>query len=287
MNLNELLIWFDVPHLIAYVNSTRSDDGGYCFYRLNESNAADTFYAAYVLTALRHPVPEPALTIDFLQRRQRSGGSFQSIYTADDVLRGLCLLGSATRFDPAAFLLGRLEETLSLTTKPYYERNEQFLESLGTAVALAAFRHVEPSPALKSAIVEAVRPYAHPEGGFGIDNASVEATYNAVRALTFSPSAIPRSVSAWIRRCEWPTGGIAKTGANTPNFLDDIYQGIFIMQAMNVRPQYLHATARFIGQLQNANGGFRRAADSGISSLENSYYALKALVELSDEVGRT
>ena len=53
------------------------------------------------------------------------------------------------------------------------------------------------------------------------------------------------------------------------------------MRAVNERPRYPQETAKFIGQLQNANGGFRRAADSGISSLESAYYALKALVQLS------
>ena len=53
------------------------------------------------------------------------------------------------------------------------------------------------------------------------------------------------------------------------------------MRTTNERPTYIHETARFIGQLQNANGGFRRAYDSGISSLENSYYAVKALEELT------
>ncbi|MGZ5539847.1 MAG: hypothetical protein ACXW02_06295 [Halobacteriota archaeon] len=46
-----------------------------------------------------------------------------------------------------------------------------------------------------------------------------------------------------------------------------------------------HETARFIGQLQNSNGGFRRAAASGISSLENAFYVLKALMELTSWVG--
>jgi penicillin V acylase-like amidase (Ntn superfamily) len=36
-----------------------------------------------------------------------------------------------------------------------------------------------------------------------------------------------------------------------------------------------------IGQLQNANGRFRWTADSGISSLENAYFALKALMEVT------
>ena len=95
--------------LVGYVESTRSDDGGYCFYRLNESNAADTFYAVYVLTALNRPVPEPELTADFLQQRQGSDGSFQSIYSADYVLRALDLLGVPPLFDPNHFLHSQLK----------------------------------------------------------------------------------------------------------------------------------------------------------------------------------
>jgi len=38
---------------------------------------------------------------------------------------------------------------------------------------------------------------------------------------------------------------------------------------------------RAVAGRSDANGGLRRALDSGVSSLENTYYALKALVELS------
>ena len=50
--------------------------------------------------------------------------------------------------------------------------------------------------------------------------------------------------------------------------------------AVNERPRYPQEIARFIGQLQNANGGFRRAADSGISSLESLLRA-QGVVELT------
>ncbi|MGB9372329.1 MAG: hypothetical protein WCB79_10430 [Halobacteriota archaeon] len=50
---------------------------------------------------------------------------------------------------------------------------------------------------------------------------------------------------------------------------------------MNERPRYPYETAQFIGQLRNANARFMRTADSGISSLENAYFALKALIELT------
>ena len=281
VKVNEKLLRFDVRQLVGYVESTRSDDGGYCYYRLNESNAADTFYAVYVLTALNRPVPEPELTADFLQQHQGSDDSFQSIYSADYVLRALDLLGVPPPFDPNDFLQSQLEGTLSIASQPYYELSNSFLASLGKAVAILALRHDEPSPAVKTEVVEAVRPYKRPEGGFGVDHASVYSTYNAVQALSFSLSDSPAGVSQWIRRCEWKTGGFSQTPVNTPNYLDEIHRGLSIMRAVNERPRYPRETATFIGRLQNANGGFRRAADSGISSLENAYYALKALVELS------
>ena len=279
--MNEKLLRFDVRQLVGYVESTRSDDGGYCLYRLNESNAADTFYAVYVLTALNRLVPEPELTADFLQQRQGSDGTFQSVYSADYVLRGLDLLGVLPLFDPDDFLHSQLKRTLSIVSQPYYELSNSFLESLGMAVAILTLRHEEPSPAVKTEVVEAVRQYKRPEGGFGVDHASVYSTYNAVQALSFSLSDCLAGVSQWIRRCEWKMGGFSQTPVNTPNYLDEIHRGLSVLWAVNERPRYPEATARFIGQLQNANGGFRRAVDSGISSLRNAYYALKALVELT------
>jgi uncharacterized protein len=278
--VNENLLRFDVRQLVGYVESTRNDDGGYCFYRLNESNAADTFYAVYALTALNRRVPEPELTADFLQQRQGSDGSFQSIYSADYVLRALDLLGVPPLFDPDDFLHSQLEGTLSIVSQPYYELSNSFLQSLGRTVAILAIRHEEPSPAAKTEVVAAVRQYQRPEGGFGVEHASIYSTYNAVQALSFSPADCLAGVSQWIRRCEWKTGGFSQTPVNTPNYLDEIHRGLSIMQAVNESPRYRQEITRFIGRLQNANGGFRRAVDSGISSLENTYYALKALVEL-------
>ena len=127
VKVNETLLRFDVHQLVEYVESTRSDDGGYCFYRLNESNAADTFYAVYVLTALDRPVPGLELTADFLQQRQDSDGSFQSVYSADYVLRALDLLGVPPLFDPDDFLHSQLKRTLGIVSQPYYELSNSFL----------------------------------------------------------------------------------------------------------------------------------------------------------------
>jgi len=277
------LLTFDVRELVDYVHSTRSDDGGYCFYQLKESNASDTFYAVHILKSLRYAVPGPETTAEFFQHYQDNDGSFQSIYMASYVLQGLALLGAQPVFDPRGFIVRHLKGTLGITKQPSYELSDSLLEPIGTAVTLLESTNVEIPTQLTREIYEAVHPYKQTDGGFGAARSNVYATHYAVRAVTTNPLAsdLFKGVSTWIRRCEWPTGGFSKTPDNTPNYLDEVYQALYLMRTTNERPTYIHETARFIGQLQNANGGFRRAYDSGISSLENSYYAVKALEELT------
>ena len=277
------LLTFDVRELVDYVISTRSDDGGYCFYRLKESNTADTFYAVHILKSLKYAVPGPETTIKFLKNYQDKDGSFQSIYTASYVLQGLALLGAQPLFDPYGFITRHLKSTLGITKHPSYEPNDALLEPIGTAVTLLVLLRGEIPMQLMREIYEIVHAYKRADGGFGAVHSNVYATYYAVRAVVANPLASDTltGVSNWVRRCEWPTGGFSKTPDNTPNYLDEVYQALYLMRVTNERPTYIHETAKFIGRLQNANGGFRRAYDSGISSLENSYYAIKALEELA------
>jgi hypothetical protein len=120
--------------------------------------------------------------------------------------------------------------------QPCYELSSSFLGSLGRAVAILVLWHLEPPPAVKNEVVTAVRPYKRPEGGFGVDHASIYSTYNAVQALSFSPSDCLAGVSQWIRRCERKTGGFSYTPMNTPNYLDEIHRGLSIIRAVNERP---------------------------------------------------
>jgi hypothetical protein len=281
--LDNRLLTFDVRELVDYVHSTRSDDGGYCFYRLKESNAADTFYAVHILKNLRYAVPGPETTADFFQHYQASDGSFQSIYMTSYVVQGLALLDAQLLFDPSGFIVRHLNSTLSITKQPSYELSDALLEPIGTAVTLLGLMKAEIPTHLTHEIYDAVHLYKRTDGGFGAVSSNVYATYHAVRSIATNLLAadLLTGVSSWIRRCEWPTGGFSKTPDNTPNYLDEIYQALYLMRTTNVRPTYIHETARFIGRLQNANGGFRRAYDSGISSLENAYYAVTALEELT------
>ncbi len=277
------LLTFDVRELVDYVHSTRSDDGGYCFYGLKESNASDTFYAVYILKSLGYSVLGPETTAEFFQHYQDDDGSFQSIYMASYVLQGLALLGVQPLFDPFGFIMHHLKGMLGITKQPCYELNDTLLEPIGTAVTLLRLTNVEIPTQLTYEVHEAVCPYKRSDGGFGAVRSNVYATHHAVRAVATNPLACDlfKDLSSWIRLCEWPTGGFSKTPDNTPNYLDEVYQALYLMRRTNEQPTYIHETARFIGQLQNANGGFRRAYDSGISSLENSYYAVKAVEELA------
>ena len=160
---------------------------------------------------LINPCQIPQLTAAFLQQRQSSDGSFQSIYSADYVLRALDLLGVPPLFDPNDFLHSLLERTLGIVSQPYYELSNSFLQSLGRAVAILAIRHEEPSPAVKNEVVAAVRDYKRSEGGFGVDHASVYSTYNAGTGALLLLVRLPR------RRLPVDTAMRVEDGGVLPN----------------------------------------------------------------------
>jgi hypothetical protein len=144
-----------------------------------------------------------------LQQHQSSDGSFQSIYSADYVLRALGLLAVPPLFDPDNLLHSQLKRTLGIVSRSYYELSSSLLQSLAKAVAILAFRYDEPAPEVKSAVAAAVREHKRSQGGFDVDHPSIYSTYNAVQALPFSQSDCLAGVAQW-RRCEWKTGGFSQ-----------------------------------------------------------------------------
>ena len=202
----------------------------------------------------------------------------------EHLLRRLCSPRTRSIGGAAALRSGRLsaqpvEGYFNIVSQPGRQLSNSFLLA-GQGCCDPCPPRREPSPAVKTKVVEADCAQASRGDSALTTHRSIRRTMR-YRRCPFPLSDSLAGVSQWIRRCEWKTGGFSQTPVNTPEHLDEIHRGLSIMRAVNERPRYPEQTARFISQLQNANGGFRRAADSGISSLENAYYALKALVELS------
>src|SRR5208337_3892407 len=95
------------PKTIQYISERRCASGGYCFYRLDEPNAADTLYALASL-ALLDAVPDDPVTLSYLHAFQRTDGSFSNVNVGHAVCRSLVILDERPHIDPAGWILSFL-----------------------------------------------------------------------------------------------------------------------------------------------------------------------------------
>jgi len=78
----------------VYIMERLCENGGFCFYRLEEPNASDTYFAVLALRYLGVDFRNDR-TIDFLKNMQRMDGSYSSIYSAYYSIKVLKLMGGA------------------------------------------------------------------------------------------------------------------------------------------------------------------------------------------------
>jgi len=77
--------------ILAYVEDRRCREGGFCFYRMEEPNGSDTYFALSILHWLDTP-PGNARTATYLQKMQHGDGSYDSIFAAFYSLKSLLML---------------------------------------------------------------------------------------------------------------------------------------------------------------------------------------------------
>ena len=86
-----------------YIMERLCKGGGFCFYRLEEPNASDTYFAVLTLRHLGIDFRDDR-TIAFLKNMQRMDGSYSSIYSAYYSIMALKLMGEKPEHDCKNFL---------------------------------------------------------------------------------------------------------------------------------------------------------------------------------------
>lgn len=265
--------------LLEYTRDKLNPDGGYCFYRLEEeSNSSDTFYALNIYHSLGVEAPLRDKTVEFLQERQMPDGSYQGFYAAWYCLKGLSLLGERPLYDPTRFLRRHLEQAISPKPKSLAIEISSAFEpafySLDAASAIG--RDITRGLPLATWTIEQINP----DGGFGDPRSNLISTYQATSILHLLDEPFEETIETpgFIRSLQSPGGGFHKTpGSGGLTYLDDTWMGLEALRLLGERPDYPRATRAFVTACQNHNGGFRRARAGGISTLENSFYAVKSL----------
>jgi hypothetical protein len=222
----------------------------------------------------------------FLKKLQHPDGGFDSIKVAYYVTNSLVELGATPKkgFEGTIISAGSPLERLGS-----FEVNiETSSEIETTYFALETLRMLG-KPAASGRIPELILKLRNLDGSFGRGGysrmASVYYALASLKLLGYDMSSLDGTLK-WIRACENPAGGFA----GSPNefdpylILEEIYYGLRALEALNAASQFPSQNLSLIGKFQNRNGGFRRSIFLGISTFEDTFYALSSLDILSNKL---
>jgi len=259
---------------IRFIADCRCASGGYCHYRLDEPNVADTFFALDILRLLGALAPDP-VTDEFLLRMQHPDGRYPTFYAGAYVLRCLALIGKEPAVDPCPWLR---------SFDPFRGSGERPIESISvferTCTHLGLYRTlgIHPDEQLRDVVLRHLIAYHNPDGGFGRPRSSLIETAHAVTILAMVGK--PHGTfgaERFLRQCEDAAFGYLNTPGATPAYLEHLAAGVECAALTGRPPRFPERCRTFIYECRNANGGYSRSIYGGISTLENTHLAIRTL----------
>lgn len=265
---------------MEYILKRRCTRGGYCFYRMDtpdyfcieEPNAFDTYYALSALSLLRGDTKDER-TKKFLLRKQDPDGSYPNLNFAYFILGGLRLLKARPRYSPVQYLKDTLDLCIRRGDQGYLS-----LEKIDLIVSLFKDLRLKIGDDQRRALLRQVLSMKNKDGGFGKDVSNIEDTCFAMltlKELACSLDGIP--VEDFVKRCEDEHYGFVNVPGTSPGCIEHIHAGVVTSALIGHQPAFLTQAEQAVPRCMNDNGGFSRSLGGGISTLENTYYAVHSL----------
>jgi hypothetical protein len=264
--------------VIQYITERRCPDGGFCFYRLNEPNAADTYYTVSSLTLLGEHFNDD-LTVSYLIGLQRKDGTYPTIYVGYYTLKSLATLGIRPRIDP---------DTWIETINPFSQGNERPPESSSYFETCYLYTDLcrtcgIPVPATaRQRIIRDVTTHQLPDSGFGIRQSTLTETWHALAILSsLGFDGRPLVADRFLSQCEDAELGFLAVPGSKSSFLEHLYAGIKICSLLGYSSWVLPRCREILTDLQTGNGGFVRSRYGGSATLEYTFLAVSGFEILS------
>ncbi len=263
---------------VSYVMERKCREGGFCFYRLEEPNASDTYYALSILNLLDVNFKDDN-TAAYLRSLQDNHGSYNSIYSAIYSIKSLLLLNEKPQCDPKQYVTGN---TGIYNVDALFDEVGSVFERMYYVIDLCFMLKVELDDSIRNNIIGFVLNFQKEDRGFGYARSTLIETSQALAVLNWLNYPIDTlQTEHFIKKCENQTYGIVNVPDTSPSFIEHIYAGAIASSTISYKPRYVNQCIKLIRACQNGNGGFSRAAEGGISTLENTYYAIHSLKLLS------
>jgi len=254
--------------VLQYVEARQNPDGGYFFAQGADSGAQDTYYALDIFNLLRTGPPNLEATIDWLRKFPAD-----NVYAYFYVGKGLAL--HKRQVDQ------KIVQRLLELRKPhggYSEIDvniEAYSEFEATYRATEVLRELH-VPVDTEPTAQWLLNSMNTDGGFGRGCSNLISTFHALSSLCNLGYQIRelKKTLQFVRSCEKKRGGFTVVSEVSLPFLQEVYAGATILRIMDEPFTYPKATTELVLGLQNSNGGFRRSIELGLSTFEDTYYAL-------------
>ncbi len=263
-----------INQTIQYILERQCKAGGFCFYRLEEPNGSDTFFALAALDLLGMHIISDA-TIRFLQQSQKPDCTYDNLYQAFYAIRGLRLLGKFPLADPRPYIETQIRhfpvENATLETQ---------LRRLNLLTDLCEDLSILIPPKKRESMIALILSYQNKDGGFGAPPSSLLTTAYAVsclKKLSYPLTAL--KTVRFLRACENPVHGFLNVPDMAPSFLEHILAGITISYILKYTPRYTEVCHHFVAHCQSQNGGFARSP-GGLPTLQDTFNAIFTLTLL-------
>ena len=266
--------------VIQYVLERKCLSGGFCFYKLEEPNGSDTWFALSILELLQVKF-EDAATVAYLKGTQRPDGSYDSIYSSYFAIKSLALLGEMPSLDPRPYVLRNLAryrfdaKRLPAEVISIFKRTSYLIDLYGSL-------GMDTDGPLRDNMVDFILGFQNEDGGFGHLRSTLHETSKALgmlRRLGYSLDGL--GAELFIGRCETPVTGFTDIPHTSLGYLEFVHAGVHALHLLARRPQYARQCAEFVLNCQNRNGGFSRTPHGGIATMEDTWHGVHALTMLS------
>jgi len=278
--------------LAHFVKQRLNSDGGYSFsYPLFgvefPSSISETYYALAILNMLQEEPSNKHETLKYLSKIQRPDGRYDSPTVAFYAVKCILLLGEKPKNLGFANSLNAILKASRLFSEQYggqffsadYDVSESPFKLLYYSAKILRLMGLPITEDLSW-----LSP-GNPDGGFGVGRSDVASTYHAIATLYYSDYDVKNLKNSpnFLESCRNESGGYSSVFGSFPPYIETTYFAIAALQLLGLKAPKPEKHADFIHKLQNGDGGFRRSPYVGISTLCNSYFALKTLTILAGD----
>jgi len=251
---------FDKAKITKYIEDRYQSDGGYFFARVLPSGGADTYYAIRSLDMLGVNPQEPDGPIRFFSDCESEGNldDIRGLFFATQTYKTLRQQFSYT--NKHIETLNRVFTESSVHHEVDIEASSE-LESLYLAVTIAEDVEI-------SFDTEVIGNYIESVIGFGL--ATTYFALDIAEKLGYRNGEFDKRVLDYL---------LSEKDIESM-FLEQIYWFINSMKILNKNNENRERLLNLLTNFQNYNGGFRRSKYMGISTLEDTFYALSVLKQI-------